>query len=153
MATLDADVTSRISSARLIQLTNPDVVTATTVNTTLLALAVTDVQADFELLGGATYLATNPVHVSLGITGVVAKLHEWTGNGGEWAAAHRDLWYENIKLLRTRSAVVSKSSSQLTPSTEAAQRPALDPVLFGGYTAGGAAAEDPYPYSIRDVGQ
>ena len=111
MATLETDTTNRISTKRLVQLTNPEVGTATTVNTTLLALAVTDVQADFQLLGGAAYDAANPIHVSVGITGVIAKLHEWTGNGGEWAMAHRELWYKNIALLRMREALIPPTTS------------------------------------------
>lgn len=135
---LSDDVTDRLSTKRLVALSNPEVGTATTVNTTLLAKAVTDVEAEFQLVGGAEYSSSNPIHVAVGVSGVVAKLFEWTGNGGEWAMAHREIYERRLGLVRTRGALIPPTtSSPLTVTRETSGSvPRLDPTAWRGYAAG-----------------
>ena len=135
---LATDTTDRLSTKRLVALSNPEVGTATTVNTTLLAKAVSDVEAEFQLVGGALYDSDNAIHVAVGVSGVVAKLFEWTGNGGEWAMAHREIYERRLGLLRTREAYVpATTSSNLSITRETSGSvPRTDAAAFRGYSAG-----------------
>ncbi len=143
--TLAAEVTARVPARRLIQITNPESSTASTVDTTLLGLACTDVGGEFELEAGVTIDLTNPIHVAIAISGVVSKLHEWTGQGADWVTAHRTLYNERLKTLRSRHGIPATSSSNLTPAEEPAALPHLDAATFDGYSAAPRGTEDSDP--------
>src|SRR4051812_35377783 len=106
---------ARIAEKRLVQMTRREGDTGTTIDAVLLAKAVTDVGADFELRGGAAYDNANTIHVRIGVSGVIALLQEYTGSGGEWAAAHRQKYEDGLDLLRERTGRTVTSSSNLTP--------------------------------------
>jgi len=136
------EVTNRLSTARLVQLTNSDGELQTTVNTTRLALAVTDAQATFELEAGDTYDNNNPVHVRLCFSGVISILQEYGGNGGEFAVAHRKNWEQGLATLRQRLGGFAVSSSNLVIETEQARRPKMTDTAFSGYTATPGSSSD-----------
>lgn len=114
------DVTARIEEQLLIELTNKDSRTATTINTTLLALAVTDTEAAFTLYAETAYDSTDDVHVMLGVQGVIAALEAYTriGHlGGEsWDALKEELG--RLMLIGTRARVKPQTDSPLTRTTE-----------------------------------
>lgn len=76
---LSDDVQNRIPSTRLIELTNPRDSSATSIDTTVLGYAVTDITGDFELLSCETFSDSNPVHVAICVPAVVGKLYEYDG--------------------------------------------------------------------------
>jgi len=110
------DVTDRIEDQVLIELTNPDSRTATTINTTLLALAVTDVESAFTLYGETTYDSTEGTHVLLGVQGVIAVLEPYTrlGHlGGEsWDAFLAAL--DRLRLTSSRARITPQTDSPMT---------------------------------------
>lgn len=120
MATLEADFQARYSSTLAVKLTNPDAEGATTVDSTRLTNAATDVKADIQVLCGVTYDSTDARHVAAAVEGVRLRLLAYKGDteaGRELAA-----WQERVKgslgLVTGRDRVMPKTSSELTPSSE-----------------------------------
>ena len=110
------EVTARFENQLLIELTNKDSRTATTVNTTLLALAVTDAESAFKVYSETTYDGDEGTHVLLGIQGVIAALEAYTriGHlGGEsWEAFKTEL--AKLRTLSTRSRLTPQTDSPVT---------------------------------------
>jgi len=79
---LTTAVTDRISSVMLVQITNHDSPSATSLNSTRLAAAVADVEAIFEQEVGVAFDASVAAHVPVGVDGVLATLHQYTGITG-----------------------------------------------------------------------
>lgn len=69
----------RVSAQAAIALTNLDVETATTVNTTVLGNAETDASNDFLFRTGLAFDATKTEHLTVGVVGVTYYLHEYRG--------------------------------------------------------------------------
>ena len=118
---LTDEVTSRLPDARLKNLTNGKVSAATEVNTARLALAATDVEADFKTYAGIIYDNNEAQHVSEAVIGVEMKLQSW--NGDSKAAADRlTAWQknltDNLRLVTAQDRVEPKSTSDLTPADE-----------------------------------
>lgn len=113
---LSDEVTSRYPAVRLAQLTNPGDPTGTgSVDTTVLGLAATDVEADFEFEGGVNYDNTNARHVAIAVEGVIAKLEIRTENPGSKAVADHDRYIERLRQLRR---VLPKTKSTLSREAE-----------------------------------
>ena len=93
--TLAADVTARVSTADLVNLTNPKSTSATTVDTTRLGLAVDDVGGYFRVYGNVTYDTSNAMHVPFGVAGVLLVLESYQVNSrvklDDWFGRLRDL--------------------------------------------------------------
>ena len=119
--TLADEVKSRVADQRLVELTNPDDRDATTINATVLNLAVDDISAEFQVLAGATYTNTDARHVTYGVDGVVLKLLAYMGQSPSVAAFQS--WKETVanrlRLVTGNNRIMPKSSSRLTPATEA----------------------------------
>lgn len=115
------DVTARLSTTRLQQLTNPDDPTASAVDTTRLGLACTDAQAEFETVAGIAYDSTVARHTALGVRGAIIYLEKFIGlDGGEWRESH-DRWIADMERLRNRTHnawIAPQTSSNLEPSRE-----------------------------------
>ena len=121
MALID-EVTSRIPDQKLVELTNVDDPNPTTVDTTKLGKAVTDVEADFKVFGGGiTYSNADDRHVSFAVTGVVRKLQVWKLESA--ADDKHEAWqksiYNHLRLVTGNNRIKPKSSSELTPAEEA----------------------------------
>lgn len=114
--TLQANTTARISSQRIVNLTNPDLPTATSADTTRLGLACGDVESDFQTYLGRDYDDDIAADVSIGVDGVVAKLMMRMASGGDMANQAHDSYLERLKDHRKR--VIPKTSSLLTPTAE-----------------------------------
>lgn len=125
---LAAEVTARYPSARLIQLTNPGDQSAAAVDATVLGLAATDVEADFEVYAGVEYDNSEARHVSVAVWGVISKLAQWSEATGATAIALNDAWIERLEALAKvtgRDRIALSTSSLLTPTTE---KPGTDDV-------------------------
>jgi len=137
--TLQANTTARISSQRIINLTNPDLPTATSADTTRLGLACDDVESDFSTYLGRSYDDDLPGDVSIGVDGVISKLMLRMASGGDTANKAHESYLERLKDHRKR--VVPKTSSMLTPTAEDRGtgntiRPHFDRRKFDDFTPG-----------------
>lgn len=115
---LTTQTTNRYSSQRLINLTNPDLPTATSVDSTRLGLAADDVESDFHSIVGRSYdesASTAAQDIGVAVEGVIAKLM-MRSSGGEAARSAHEEFIERLKGLRKR--IVPKSTSMLTPTEE-----------------------------------
>ena len=117
MSTLATAVQARIATSRLVQLTRPNDDTATTVDTTYLEYAVTDVEAEFQTWAQETFDATDARHLALGVAGVMSMLRLWKGQSKDEEAA-MDGW-------RKRCQEYAKTSQRrrITPTASSASEP------------------------------
>lgn len=129
-------VTARLSSQRLIELTNPDNAGASSVDTTRLGYAATDTMADFEIYAGVEYDDDDERHVAVGIDGVVFHLAR---NAGLVAPEIEQRWHQRLEALgkvtgRNRVTPVTSSNLQASRESTASSpvRPIFDPENTGG---------------------
>lgn len=94
---LSDDVIARIPNKRLVQLTNGDSESATTVNTSILNLAAQDTQTDFKLYGSIAYNSTNNDHIAMAIEGVLIHLKRYTTIWTEDLQRAYELWIEKME--------------------------------------------------------
>jgi len=128
---LSDDVTSRISSQRLIELTNDGDPTATTIDTTILGLASTDVAAEFELLSSEVYDNSNPVHLAIAVDAVMAKLYQYQGKISPNANESYDIFVGRTDLLKEGDIPGPLSNSNFLVENETSStRKAFDPKHF-----------------------
>lgn len=112
---------ARLSTQQQINLTNPDVESATTVNAAVLAAAETDASNTFFFRTGIAFDSTNAEHLTVGVLGVTYFLYSYRGMPKSAAAeAAREEW-ERItgSFARTRGALTwqsPKTDSLLVPS-------------------------------------
>jgi hypothetical protein len=113
---LDADCLARWSSARAIQLTNPDDATQTSVNSARLLAAVADVQGDFRAFSGMNYDESQQEMVAFGVQGVEIYLRRYQGRA---EADELESWRKSLAQLMAQVAWVPPTgTSQLVPSTD-----------------------------------
>lgn len=120
---LTDDIQARYSTQRLVELTNPGDVTATTIDTTNLANAILDVEADLAIYAGVTYDGSDARHLSVAIPGVLLKLLLYTNNAGAGYADKEKDWLERVKALArvtSRDRIQPQTNSVLTPTPEQA---------------------------------
>ena len=118
---LSDEVTSRYPNSRLIELTNAGDESASTINTTVLGLAATDAEAEFEEIAGLAYDGTDDRHVRAGVKGVIALLYKWGASPGAAADAAYDEFKEaceSVGRVTGRNRVKPTTSSVLTPTSE-----------------------------------
>lgn len=80
---LSSNVQGRYQTRRLVALTNPEDRTGTTIDTTRLAYACTDAEAEFQRRTATEYDDTVPAHVDVCVELVVLKLMERGGGSIE----------------------------------------------------------------------
>ncbi len=118
---LTDEVQNRYSATKLRQLTNPDN-PGGPLDTTRLAEAAEDVEADFEVYAGVAFDVTEDRHVSVGVRGVVAKLRIYTDQKkGDGADKQHDRYIQALKDLAKvtgRNRLMPRTTSTLTPSDE-----------------------------------
>lgn len=111
-------------SARLVGLTNPDIESATTVNTTQLANAETDATAEFPVLTGLVLDTTNALHLMTGYLGVVSWLMDYRGMPRSQAMdAARKEWTEACRKIDHYTG----SHAWQSPVTNSTLLPSADP--------------------------
>lgn len=143
MSTLATAVQARIPETRLIQLTNINDDSATTVNTTILELAVDDTEADFKTYAMLDFDGTDARHIRLGIDGVLAFLEANRGQDADQnrLAAWRDRCAEFAKTT-SRARISPRVTPGLPPTTYPNSRPGFDPSRFDGPSPLAPPADD-----------
>lgn len=142
---LSDEVQSRLSTQRLLEITNPDKPSATALDSTRLDKAATDAQALFEVHAGVAYDNTKATHVIAGVDLVVAILQKRMGKISEQA------WEQTLEQLKAvghvlgRNRIKPQTNSVYTPSSEAstdgsAVRPDMDRERFDDLRMGGPRA-------------
>lgn len=113
------EVTARYSTALLVNLTRPQSSTSTTVNTTVLGYACTDVEAEFAKVG-ITFAVGTATHVVTACEGVIALLRKRTGQAGGWEEWRewREVQLERLRLVTTNDRIEPSSTSEVTPTDE-----------------------------------
>ena len=116
---LTDEVTDRYSSQYLIGLTNPQLSSAAAIDTTRLARAATDVEADFEIYPGIAFVTTNSLHVSTAVEGVILKLMMRTGQFDAEALQTRYIaLLTALGRVTGRNRLLTSTDSQLQPSRD-----------------------------------
>ena len=115
--TLASNVTARYATQLLVNLTNPNDSTATTINTTKLGNATTDVEAEFATIVGVAYDDSVATHVAAAGIGVIGRLQEWTGHASAAETISRYLARLNsLALVTGRDRILPQSEGVLVPS-------------------------------------
>ena len=127
---LEDDVIARLSVQRVNELTNPQNPSAATLDTTRLARAVDDVEAEFQRRTGIAFDDTNAQHVALGVQGVVCRLKKMAGEPGAFSTMECEEWNAGVAdYAQGRFRPVS--NSVLEPSSEPTNaRPDMDRSFF-----------------------
>jgi len=120
MALVD-EVTARVPSQVLIELTNPRDSDETAADATKLAQAATSVQTRFAIYAEEAYSSSNDYHVELCVHGVVGLLQMW--GSASWSSAKKFWeWFreecERYKAIGPRARIVPTTNSPYTPSNE-----------------------------------
>ena len=132
--TLATEWSARLSLQRQVELTNPDLPSATAVDAARLAKADADATAEFLEATAVPVDLTNAAHVAAGVSGVTAYLYAYRGlpASGPGQAAREEWRHALARLTR----FLPKSSSLLTPSdpdtSGGVVRPEFDPENLGG---------------------
>ena len=129
---LDDEVKARWSSQILINASNPQASTSTTIDQTRLTIAENDVQAMFEVLAGVVYNNAVNTHVLYATEGVLVRLLVLTGQApnDQWDAWKKSM-KEELALVTGRDRIVPYTNSTLSPTAERANsRPAADRSVF-----------------------
>lgn len=115
---LTDEVQDRLSSQRLIELTNPQAPNATSIDSTRLARAATDAQALFGVHCGLAYDNTKAVHVAVAVDLVVSLLQKRMGKISEQA------WEQVLEALKAAALVLGRD--RIRPSTRAPYAPSAE---------------------------
>ena len=116
-----SEVTTRVPTQTLVDLTRQKNTDATTVDTALLALACADVTAEFSVYANQVLDLTDARHVPVAVAGVLTTLREWLPAKPEGTDKDRERWIERCRSLArvtSRDRIQITSSSELTPSEE-----------------------------------
>ena len=134
MAALSTEITNRYSTQYLVNLTNPDDASATTINTTTRDAAISDTEADFAIEVGLEYqgAAGDTTHIVIGVEGVIVHLLERTGRGEKTTRERYDRYIERLRSLRSR--ILPGTTSKVIPTPERGNpvRPIFDSPRFDG---------------------
>jgi hypothetical protein len=120
MALID-EVTARIPSQVLIELTNPRDNSASSVETTILGKACDAVEAKFEVYAQESYDGDVTAIVEACVMGVVYQLRQWGSGISEVAEKGMTAFREEcerIRGVRARAAITPTTDSKRTPSDE-----------------------------------
>lgn len=143
MSVLATAFQARYPSQRVVEWTNFGVPSATSVNSTILELAVTDASADFPTFTATDFDSTNAAgllaqQTPVAIVGVAAYLKSYSDQGaGDKAIAEYHRRLVELAKVTGRDRVLPRSSSGLTPSPVpripgSVQRPDFDDSIFDG---------------------
>ena len=122
-------VQDRFGNQRLVELTNPDNSSATTINQTMLDAAIDDAQGLFEQESGIALDENNKAHVKCIITGVLYFLELYKGRDAGIMKQYQRTFLGDLQALRKKVYIAPQTNSQLKPSRERAnQLPDMDPM-------------------------
>jgi len=129
---LVAGITARVSSSRLIQMTNFGAPAATTVDTTKLTQAAVDAALFFEMTSMKDYDDANVGYVHLCWPGVLAFLYEYEGQRSPNSNETMEAFKTRCETMRNQKRIRFTSSSVLTNTTPTARDPYWDESDFDG---------------------
>jgi hypothetical protein len=112
--TLSSEVQARVSSQKLIELTNQDDRTATTIDTTILDAAIADAGAEFTDETNLNFDDSNARHIRVGIIGVLAYLESYVNMQTQ---AYKDL-RQQFERAMAKIAVSLGAEKRLLPSSK-----------------------------------
>lgn len=147
---LDSNVQARWSAQILINASNPQNSGQTTIDTTRLSAAETDVQAAFKTLAGVAYDDTDDRHVLYATEGVLIRLLVLTGQTAldswkEWKTALKD----ELGTVTGRDRIAMSTRSKLQPTEEAPNsKPFADSTIFRKMTPNQPSSN---PFGTRDT--
>lgn len=124
--TLQADVTSRIEPQALIELTNRRDSSATTPDTTYLALVCDDVQGVIEIEMGVGYQDPNlesrdlAFQKTMATQGVLILLEMYASAEGQKLAGRYERWTEALRARRRRQGVTADTNAKSDPTPDQA---------------------------------
>lgn len=115
---LEDEVKARYSNQLLVQWTNPQLSSATTIDETRLSKASRDVEGWFKIIAGVAYDNDDARHVSVAVDGVEARLKNIAGLevNSEWSNWKEDLG--KLALVTGRDRIPPTTSSTLDPTDE-----------------------------------
>ena len=135
--TLQAEFQLRYAAQKVIELTNNNDVSATTVNDTTLDEAAQDAIADFLIYAGLVYDNTVNTHIAVAVKGVEFYLNDRIGVfGGDIRDGLFEKWKERLRDLAkitSRDRILPKSNSNLDVTEDASdgkQKPDFDSSRF-----------------------
>lgn len=132
---LDSEVKARWSNQILVQASNPQNSSQTTIDQTRLTNAETDVEAAFKVMCGVAYDNTDARHVMYATEGVYVRLLVLTGQSpnAEWKEWKKDL-KEELALVTGRDRIKPSSNSQYKVTREEPNElPRADKSVFDNY--------------------
>lgn len=139
MSVLSDAVEARYSAQYLTSITNPQNADNVVVSSTTIGLAADDAEQDFPIYAGVDFDEADPLHINIGVEGVIAKLVMRTAQSGPVLSEMHDRWIERLKALARiagRDRIMPKSKSELEPSREKQDgetaRPDFDSNRWGG---------------------
>ena len=124
MALVD-DFETSYSAQRVIELTNPDLPSATTKDSTRLSTAATHAQARFEVIVGKTYDSTDSAHVTYAVPGVAIILQRYSDEPIDSIERKLRNWEDTLKPLRMQQVnfiPLPDTTSNLVPTRETTDR-------------------------------
>lgn len=133
---LSDEVTSRYSFQRLKEMTNDGDPTASSINTTVLGLAATDIQADFETLSNESFDLTKASHVVICVPAVMGKLYEYQGKLSPYANESMDVFVARCNRLREGNLPAPLTNSNIVVETKTTEYKNFRPSHFKDYTPG-----------------
>ena len=116
---LQTSVTARFSNQFLVNVSNPQNSAQTSIDTTRLGLACTDVEALFATHAGVTYSDSTASHVMAAVPAVIDVLRVYTG---------QVLWsqVEESIVSRLKSVALVTGRNRITPTTDSLLNPTQD---------------------------
>ena len=120
LAGLAAAAAARYPAQLLIELTNAQVTSGTTINETRMTLAADDAEADFQIYANVPYDGNDARHVTVGVQGVVMKLRAYMGQVDK-AEEIQAKWHGLLKDLARvtgRDRVTPTTTSPVVDSSE-----------------------------------
>jgi hypothetical protein len=115
---LEDRVQTRISAARLVQLTNPDRPAATTLDSTRLAAAARDAEAELKAKTGITYDDTDAYHQAVGTDGVICVLQRRAGKYAEPECVQFSDALKNGFPSGTGARIIPQTNATTTPTAD-----------------------------------
>jgi len=126
MALID-EVKARYATQKLVELTQRDSTSATTIDDTVLGYAITDISATFEVEAGVAYDNSDARHVAVATAGVIVLLQLWKRSTIQELDPEWQAWLTRLRSLGQvtgRNRIVMRSSSQVREQQR--QRPVAE---------------------------
>ena len=112
IASLKTEVKKRISSPKLVQLTNE--VAATTINEDVLSAACSDAIGEFRLRTGLEHDTDNYTMIPILVSGVVYYLEHYKSRDGNILSLHGKKFFGGCREIRERIYIAPISNSHFT---------------------------------------